>query len=219
MKERPIIFSGDSVRAILDGHKTQTRRVVKQLQNSKCFTYWNYKEVIKPELGGLWIDDNCVGGRVEDGRHVNCPYGKPGDRLWVKESAALQSYYNIEMVTLAYRSHHFPSLVPGRHAIASFEKRITEIPYRLGKYTSALFMPRWASRITLEITNVWIERLQDITDDDAVAEGVMGDEGPYDQQSPVMCFETAWNKINGKKYPWGSNPFVWVIEFKQIERK
>lgn len=88
------------------------------------------------------------------------------------------------------------------------------------KWKPAIFMPRWASRITLEIVSIRVERVKEITEHDALSEGVFGDEVDWaDQPMPSMCFEALWDSINGKTHPWSSNPWVWVIEFKQIEPK
>ena len=174
VKERPILFSGEMVRAILDGRKTQTRRVVKPQP---------------PPLGGF----------------VKNPYGQPGDRLWVRETWALDDKYY-------YRADG-------------------AVGDRCGKWKPSIHMPRAASRITLEITGVRVERLQEITISDIYAEGAITDEWLEwrDDVSGVGMpagsrienerdvWEKLWDSINGKTYPWKSNPWVWVIEFKRIK--
>ena len=185
MKERPIIMSGESVRAILEGRKTQTRRVVKKdivnsfdLESDGSLTY----ETIFDGNG------DCV--------HISkiSPYGQAGDRLWVRERFSIISKTPI---------------------IVIFEA--ADYANKEYQFTTPLFMPRWASRITLEITDIRVERLQDITEEDARKEGM---------RSPLRyvgalkdAYKTLWNSINTKRgFPWESNPFVWVVEFKVVNK-
>lgn len=169
IKERPILFSGEMVRAILDGRKTQTRRVAKGIALE-----WLAPDMFTPEFVAL----------PENGL---CPYGYSGDRLWVRET--FQSYGD----GFAYRAT--PVIPDNRN------------------WKPSIFMPRSASRITLEITNVRVERLNEITEMDAEAEGVYvwSDSG----NPAIWKFHCLWDDINGKKYPWSSNPWVWVVEFQK----
>lgn len=202
------------VQAILDGRKTQTRRVVKNAPtgDSGRLTW-------KPQrnrdgsaaingFGHLkFVTDagDCFGP-------VKCPYGKVGDRLWVRESFSAwfdcSHWYDVDRTwrkqskcdQVFYRAtHHFPD----------DDQR----------WIPSIFMSRWASRITLEITDIRVERLQDISEDDAEAEGV---ERKPRWQNDVYgenyhdAFHRLWDKINGKKHPWSSNPWVWAISFKRI---
>lgn len=198
VKERPILFSGPMVRAILDGRKTQTRRVVKGLpfdmDSVGCI----------PESGGLFHFWHFATDTHIDKR---CPYGGihyPWDRLWVREAF---------------------------HYVRDSEsKALIEYGYRAtGDYPGAVWapsihMPRAASRITLEITNVRVERLGDISEEDAKAEGVEPSRNIWDPANPDtrpfdsyrMGFADLWDKINGKNCPWDSNPWVWVITFSKL---
>lgn len=194
VKEHPILFSGGMVKAILERRKTQTRRVVKG----------------KPGPMDIRLvdgDDDTKGREIYLGGGVwgslKCPYGKPGDRLWVKET--WRTVKTDEVETLYFKADE---------------------EYHEGAgWKSPRFMPRWASRINLEITDVRVERVQDISASDVLAEGVE-DHYPGSQDSIgegdwksclVMQYEELWDSINGKKYPWKSNPWVWVVSFKVIK--
>ena len=203
MKERPIIFSGDDVRAILDGRKRMTRRVIAHQPNEQ----------------GLWPRGTAPGDMESD-----CPYGTVGDRLWVREAfRELGSYQKVDG-KLPWR---------GSPEICVYK---ADAPYD-GPFRPSIHMPRWASRITLEITEVRVERLQSISEEDAKAEGVQershtcGGFGYYESggetwececmgwnHSPhVMEFVDLWNFINGKKHPWAENPWVWVLGFEVVK--
>ena len=201
MKERPIIFSTEMVRAILEGRKTQTRRVIKP-QPTKGLLIGCYWEDGKPETAEWCLADKY--GDPIDAKPLNCPYGPVGDRLWVKET----------FQTLGSKKNTVYRATGG----AELTWNINGTTHRetLKKWRSPLFMPRWASRITLEITGLRVERLQDITEEDAVIEGLP----PREQTG----FDTAryryhilWDSLNAKRgYAWESNPWVWVIEFKRL---
>ena len=211
MKERPILFSGEMVRAILDGRKTQTRRVVKE---PICIDKDTYADA-----GLTWYGNF--------GLRKPCKFGSVGDRLWVKET------------------HRWDGVDP---KIAIREKMTDALTFRADfdgdvsiddcKWKPSIFMPRWASRITLEIVSVRVDRLQDISEEDAKAEGVrmarwFVPEGKPEGQSrnlaangmlwnqtwEALCYRNAyatlWEKINGAG-SWDKNPWVWVIEFKKI---
>jgi hypothetical protein len=174
MKEQPILFKAETVRAILEGRKTQTRRIIKS-QSTTSEIYQRPDE--------LWI--YTING-VGVGLPFKCPYGQIGDRLWVRETWA-PSYHGEDCI---YRAD--PD---------------DEIFKFTGKWKPSIFMPRWASRINLEITNVRAERLQDITEEAAQAEGCESRDS----------FKSIWDSINGgRSFGWDSNPWVWVIEFKKI---
>lgn len=175
------------VRAILEGHKTQTRRV------------------IKPKHGGSITGPVGPGKAVEDlgeGEFdlLHCPYGEPGDRLWVREAFAVLG--DRDKHVLHYRATH-------QNAGSGWKPSI--------------HMPRWASRIALEITNVRVERLQDICGEDSAAEGVTGPVGSprvygvVTKQFAREQFMRLWESINGPD-SWQVNPWVWVIEFGRVER-
>ena len=194
MKERPILFSASMVRAILDGRKTQTRRIVKP----------------QPDIvadGGLVVGvstpEDQKYGRL--GKALPCPYGKPGERLWVRESWA---WYGCEYI---------PSDVVYRADTES-------LPGEYGRWRPSIHMPRWASRITLEITEVRVERLHDISDDDIKAEGIFDDPAVVsgEREGSILtlagkriAFEDLWESINGPD-SWDENPWVWVVGFRRV---
>ena len=181
MKEHPIIFSGESVRAILDGRKTQTRRVVKPQPTEMGYG------------APLWSKgDHSIGGKIELAKW--CPYGQPGDRLWVRET------WTDEYGDLCYRADGEISAGKG------------DGPGWSAGWKSPFHMRREDSRITLEIVNVRVERLQEISEADTLAEGVYPPDNPKDWKANFGVF---WNTINAKRAPWATNPWVWVLEFKR----
>lgn len=197
MKERPILFSAEMVKAILDGRKTKTRRVIKPIPAS-----------VDNVDGVPYVEDE-FGDWHELIKF--CPY-VPGMTLWVRESYRLGQAPRDEegqgVALYADNSHKYhPDLDPSRQNwCRSWKKR------------PSIFMPRWASRITLRVTGVRVERLQEITDTDAIAEGITLT-GSIDRTGlttgqPVDDFATLWDSINAKRgHGWDSNPYVWVIEF------
>ena len=218
VKERPILFTAEMIRAILAGHKTMTRRILKpqpdekysdgrwyadRYDHSRDFVFWGRPGTEKANVCGLpffWS-----------------PYGDVGERLWCRETWALQipvgASIHAERVPY-YRADHDETFIPPR-------------------WKPSIFMPRWASRITLEITGVKAERLQDISEEDAIAEGVghgfrMNAGWPdyghivngvctLTHDSARMSFATLWDAINGKD-SWALNPWLWVISFKRLEQ-
>lgn len=186
MSEKPILFSGEMINAILAGNKTVTRRVVKPQPES-------FVNCAHPWVDGRWefgqSHDDGSGEMVGDA--VACPYGAQGDKLWVRETFAVHNIGGENHVV--YRAD---SGTDGDGA-----------PWK-----PSIFMPRWASRITLEVVSVRVERLQDISEEDAKAEGVTGWHGVCRPE-----FHMLWDKINeGRGYSWDSNPWVWVVEFKRM---
>jgi hypothetical protein len=224
VKERPILFNVDMVRAILAGRKTQTRRVV------------------KPQP--IWVYDNKVPVKPEDADPkgaIKCPYGKPGDRLWVRETFAKDGHGNVwyrEGAGVGDRPCDYFEYPDG----SSVDVEI---------WTPSIHMPRWASRITLEIVSVRVERLLSISDEDAIAEGCYTDDEYSDMaggadvwpcqicdgyqvyehgslagasevdchscNSPKKRFSQLWQSINGFD-SWDANPWVWVVEFRRVEQ-
>ncbi|HBM9089061.1 TPA: hypothetical protein ACNP4C_005631 [Klebsiella oxytoca] len=205
MKERGMIFNGEMVRAILDGRKTQTRRPIKWKQT-------RFTEIGEREDGSKWPWS-------EDAEHAcdfwhPCPFGAVGDRIWVRETWA--SGLSTKS-TLAYRATHK-------------REDLEDGFYDTIKWTPSIHMPRWASRILLEITDVRVERLNAISEEDAEAEGI-DMEALYDSQDCYDCiadhnmtgrptvtgaFKYLWESIYGED-GWKANPWVWVIEFKRVE--
>ena len=202
MKERPILFSGEMVRAILDGRKTMTRRVATKIKAPKAWTMPN-------GIDSFWNVNPCW--RETPGEL--CPYGKPGDRLWVREAFAV-GLSNQEGIAYRATSKWY-----------DFEDGTPE-SFKEIKWKPSIFMPRRYSRITLEITNIHVERLQYISEEDAKREGVESnfDEGvvyygPLNKghADARIAFSWLWDSINAKRgYSWESNPWVWVVEFKRV---
>jgi hypothetical protein len=196
--ERPIIFGGPEVRAILDGRKTQTRRAVthRHADLDICYRMGDGR-LVHPMMGV-----------------VSCPYGVPGDRLWVRET---------------FRQSHGSMSV---HYAADADE-VSGGPWR-----PSIYMPRWASRLTLEITDVRVQRLQEISEEDARAEGVCdfangcclacnsrGHNVTYPSGCPNCAatghdhsskFRNLWDSANGKRAPWSSNPWGWALTFRRI---
>lgn len=199
-KKRPILFGGAMVRAILDGSKTQTRRVVKRaiIGEPHC-TVSDAESGLA--LSNLWVDDEEM---------FSCPYGQPGDRLWVRETFSAN-----ELMECEYKADRGVKPPCG--------------------WTPSIHMPRWASRINLEITGVRVERLNDISDANAKAEGLKYhplykewggvEDHPCSRpdcpkwrwyETPKDAFKYLWESISGAGN-WSDNPWVWVIEFKVVK--
>lgn len=227
MKEKPILFSGPMVRAILEGRKTQTRRVVKP-QPPSCYHFVHYRQqdtawnpITGPAgfyAGFDYRPDN------PDPSYYRCPYGQPGDRLWVRETWADTSKESL-LCPVSYRATWPPEDEEGRGF----------------NWQPSIHMPRWASRIDLEVTGVRVERVQDITEEDAKEEGCsqwdmdcpwcLGSgtvRSSIDQAQPSCpCglpgmyhynFRVLWDSINASRgYGWDANPWVWVVSFRRCE--
>jgi hypothetical protein len=186
MRERPILFNGEMVNAILDGRKTMTRRIMKydHFVPKRMQTDYDFETFIR--INPAYFAKDMLG--------ECCPYGSIGDRLWVRETW-----------------QPLPDMHPEEARGAVY--RATDSDWVKTPWKPSIFMPRWASRITLEITDVRVERLQDITFDDVNAEGI----DTRDRfTSWAVPFIELWNEINGKKYPWDSNPWLWVVSFKSV---
>jgi hypothetical protein len=197
LKERPIPFSDAMVRAILDGTKTQTRRLVRPP------TGFERIDRVYPIGGGWRIDESNPYGIA---RQVTCPYGVPGDRLWVRET------WNKEGGSLSYRADG--DWIADYRAAAESGSGVPRRPDL--KWRPSIFLPRWASRITLELTDVRAERLQDITDEDARAEGCDAGENMREGSCRDL-FSVLWDSINAERALWVGNPWVWALTFKRVK--
>ncbi len=194
MKERPIIFDAKSVKAILAGNKTQTRRVVKHPTINHVTRVHSYK--------GNTEFDLIMGD--ESGTVIACPYGYPGDRLWVRETWGFTASVSTDGHEQWMREQNTTYLI----------YRATETKQR-ARWRSSIHMPRWASRITLEVATVRVQRLQEISDEDCEAE-IGGKAFPSDDSARFL-FLKRWDDINAKRgYPLAANPWVWVVEFKVL---
>lgn len=249
MTEKPILFSGPMVRAIQSGQKTMTRRVVKwkprqdglnlqatSLQIGDYFTGApQHGKVLRSRDGGRWNDKTFP---------VHCPYGNIGDHLWIRERMRV-----LEIIT-SFDNHPDETKIRVRYEADGAESDWLDYPERLkGKPVVGKCLSyggyREASRITLEITDVRVERLQSISGADVLSEGInlsplWEKEGvSYEEANAVWptsspksesesldqsydahlraCFKRLWDKLNAKRgYGWNMNPFVWVIEFKRL---
>lgn len=238
MKDRGMIFNGEMVRAILDGRKTQTRRPLKWKQT-------RFTEIGEREDGSNWPWSEDT-EKVCDHWHP-CPFGAVGDRIWVRETWALlgnedgccvdwnDNLCKGDEKTAARIYRASCEQRPGDYGLWSipdnaYWKPHTENEKFEGAWRPSIHMPRWASRITLEITDVRVERLNGISETDAEAEGI-NMEALFDSQDCYDCiadhnmtgrptakgaFKYLWESIYGEEN-WQANPWVWVIEFKRIE--
>jgi len=214
MKTRPIIFGAESIHGILDGSKTQTRRVIKP-QPPDGTDY-----VLAGEDGPHAL---CISTREggEFGAGIDpwrrCPYGRSGDRLWVRETHYRWTGCNDAP------SGWVQSPAGERYNARGYspdQDDLHDIACACVKVTSR-YMPRWASRITLGVVCVGVERVQDISRDDAIAEGCpMPTQRKGMHHWPEVQFGSLWDRLNAKRgYPWVANPWVWVIEFKKLDEQ
>lgn len=246
MAERPILMSAPMVRAILAGAKTQTRRVVKPQPSDE----WS------PEVGpycptvvgrdGIEEPGEEIFGAADESEGRKCPFGEPGTLLWVRETWRALKRFD------SHPPRDISASLVGYEADPARGDLLPVPEGRMGKVRPSIHMPRWASRITLELLSVRVERLQEISEADARAEGLLAQEGDgggpgwgykwrgigYEGArpgcfhtpatdgtcsckvagpSPAQCaYRELWDKINGKRAPWASNPWCWVLEFRRV---
>ncbi|MEL1719668.1 morphogenetic protein [Klebsiella variicola] len=216
MTERGMIFNGEMVRAILDGRKTQTRRIMTvQPESSEFGLRYIAESSLAKEVGMYFWSQSDACGMKARSKPFACPYGKPGDRIWVREtwSSDFANYYPNDRVWYAADNNRRLDIevVDGVRGIYSPESDV-HVPFR---WRPSIHMPRWASRILLEITNVRVERLKSISDGDAIREGCStADMKSGDCVADV--FARLWASIYGSD-SWNANPWVWVISFERIE--
>lgn len=211
MKERPILFSAPMVRALLAGTKTQTRRIVKpqpDFDTARAVIGHHVDDsnaAYDPLFNSIGLREGQAFGFVQP--NIGCPYGRPGDRLWVRETWAVHAIFD------------------GR-APRDIDAPVTyaadgPMPDLIGKLRPGIHMPRWLSRITLEITGVRVERLQDISEADASAEGCplalhLRIVRPDRDDSARGWYRNLWEQINGAG-SWDANPWVWALEFRRVD--
>lgn len=205
MKERGMIFNSEMVRAILDGRKTQTRRPIK-------FPF-------KDRNLGCELSGNELAGELSSGNYLNSLFGKPGDRIWVRETFQGPLFDFDQMDAYCKDSAPFEKAqfcvykADGKPAPEFYD---ADDNLHCG-WRPSIHMPRWASRITLEITGVRVERLRDLSEDDAKSEGITPPSGGVlPGWEYRINFRDLWMSIYGANN-WEANPWVWVIEFKRIE--
>ncbi|PXV60708.1 hypothetical protein SAMN04487785_102436 [Dyella jiangningensis] len=231
MRERPIIFSGPMVRAVLEGRKTVTRRIVKHIP-------WlpgrnpHFSQAMPFVNAGEWR----IAGSEEMTHGFRCPYGQPGDRLWVREtfkpiaSGEVKNGYGEVRYGYAYQADSSRRWNARPTTIHDLTGQPSKGPMQFQQrpWRSPATMPHRASRITLEVTGVRVERLQAIDRAGALAEGIVdmstpshtafGVPGASLAQHPVRAFQLLWDSINGAG-SWDANPWVWAIEFRRIEQE
>lgn len=234
MKEHPILFSAPMVRALLDGSKTQTRRVVKPQPPAHVIDFSTFHNPKGEGLAHFGFDP--VKRELQDWFAV-CPYGQPGDRLWVREA---WGYIDPDNTGEDYDDDdgpgpvatYTPELLKLGNPLRDFWLR--RIAYRATwkdpkygcgpdspkRWRPSIHMPRWVSRITLEVVSVRVERLQDISEADAQAEGVNADDFEYfhnaeGTETARESYQCLWEQINGLG-SWDANPWVWVVEFRKV---
>lgn len=209
MNEKPILFNAEMVSAILSGRKTMTRRIIKPFPDSPQVLETRTAE------NGCVFAIHANRSNTQEGRfRWDCPLGKPGDQLWVRET------WNKHGGLITYRADH------------DWIEEMRKATVCPAKWVPSIHMPRWASRINLLITGVRVERLNDISEQDALAEGIDADylaesQDHYDciadhnmtgRPTARGYFSSLWQSIYGEEN-WEANPWVWVIEFERMEAK
>jgi hypothetical protein len=244
LKERPIIFSSEMVKAILEDRKSQTRRVIGNISpgyptfytlpvtfgiglfaadgkhKGSCLGLFDGEELILYGAKNFQTRGGLAWQHHEDHERVRCPYGKPGDHLWVRETFCPVRWGSYEP------TGKIPSGPEGALIQFRADYPAGSIDYD-GCWKPAIHMPRWASRLILKITKVRVERVQSISEEDADAEGVEHNHATkWPDGDPGVIHDVArrnycdlWNRLNSKRnsgqYAWAKNPWVWVIEYKR----
>lgn len=220
MKERPILFSALMVQAIIAGRKTQTRRIVGH--SSVDHSFGAADIVMDEKTFGLSNHEYFQWRDGEPGPSFFCPYGNPGDQLWVRENFIALGYWqcSVEKKTGKQEWHFVDETkrhsvnhgyeADGIHAELCRDRKTVGLHRWL---RPSIFMPRDVSRIQLEITGVRVERLHDISETDAIAEGCKSRPSLFTAKKD---YESLWKSINGDK-SWTDNPWVWVVEFKVVQ--
>jgi hypothetical protein len=216
-KERPILFSGSMVSAILDGRKTVTRRPIKPSMRGFDVSF-----ELHQQEDGSWrpmhtFDESCMDDQGTE-HPVICPYGKPGDRLWVRETWYCDHF---EVMRGPYLKPADLDVTEARSdgTLVYAADGLTPFEADQPAWKPSIHMPRWASRILLEVTDVRVELLQDISEEQAEAEGVGFLRHAPDADETLTAaqlFECLWSSINGDE-SWIGNPWVWVVEFKRVQ--
>jgi len=212
---KSLIFSGHMIRAIFAGRKTQTRRVVRMTTRARAAI--GDRSPIEAAPGYFhWENLPTAPSFNGEAYNVWClSYYKPGDQLYVQETFAAHPYHPDALTMPEYEGGHNPAHLVYRADVR--DGMIDGFDDTRPKWKSPRYMPRWASRLTIELTEIRLERVQAISEQDAKAEGI-GCCGPG---GSCCCnsrkFSELWDRINGKRAPWDSNPWVWVLEFRRVE--
>lgn len=193
MRERPILFQGDMIRALLAGTKSQTRRAIKPQPDTR--PGMNCTRLIFKDRQGKPLLDEALETPGPSCYVSLCPYGEPGDRLWVREAWV--------------PPHH--TINPGVMTPQCY--RATNPAPEMLRWKPSIHMPRWASRITLEVTDVRVQRLHDISHEDAEQEGVKCDMSALGFRDHYAAL---WDRINGRG-SWAANPWVWAVSFELVQ--
>lgn len=223
MKERPILFSPAMVQAMLEGKKSQTRRII---------TLREFKSSDTPGYDWTFRDHRCLWHDYKADRFVRekCPYGTVGDRLWVRESGWIDdekrffAYHSTPTLSRCADDPRGVFIEVAPEEVSSWSKD----DYEKGgwKRCPSIHMPRWASRITIEVIEARVQRLQDISDEDILAEGIPENpEGVFPQSIGWLTswrksqFQKLWDSLSGKKpgCAWKENPFVWAVSFRRVD--
>lgn len=215
VRERPILFNGEMVQAILEGRKTQTRRVVKpqpeQMRDDVAYG-WEWRKSQETWFAGATEKQM----RADYGLRKYCPYGKPGDELWVRETWCQRPLTEAPMNEIWYKQEN--------QRLFEISKENSGNWAYMYKWRPSIHMPRWASRIQLRITDVRVERVQSMAVGDLICEGFPVPEKPgasnidelFEWDEAFDWFQSLWDSINVKRgYGWDTNPWVWVIEFER----
>ena len=222
MKDLPILFSASMVRALLNGSKTQTRRVMKPQPTG--FVGGPGVQLRNGSPAPLVPIDEDAG---PCGREIRCPYGQPGDRLWVRETCRADELPD-GLDGVRYLADRGWRAIENTRQAADDWVKLNHYCGKRGATVPAIHMPRWASRITLEVTGVRVERLQDISEADAIAEGIerwdgSGNNEWADYSDPAglplsarESYRTLWEQINGPG-SWDANPWVWAVDFRRLQ--
>ncbi len=251
MTERPILFSAPMVRAILAGGKTQTRRTISMIEPvARAYSFDRMEG--KRALFSLTGKPPMIPHPTDLGKNIralwpptvgrNCPYGVPGDRLWVRETFGIADE-NGRLLDpcLNYRADGAQRPLEDRLDLGwgiagnQYSGTSDELMSIKDGWRSPIFMPRWASRILLEVTGVRVQRLNEISQEDAIAEGIkvcdrtsLGkppcfvwpghgmDKAGLCHTSAATAYAMGWDSINGKKHPWEENCWVWVVSFRRV---